>query len=170
MKIIVRIKKFNQRYPPSISNSNGSSVSLCPIRHGHWCRLPDDQTRRHCLADANFTRTQLCSGSEAFNKRHYDSNIKGDAANAADTAKSLWESCRGADGSVSSTARWQPQARLRSSVARGQWRATLGCGGLSRSSQYHWYTDFPPHYSGGCGEERSHFSPELTSERLPLWQ
>lgn len=91
MKIIVRIKKFNQRYPPSISNSNGSSASLCPTRRGHWCHLPDDQTRRHCLADANFTRTQLFSGSEAFNKRHYDSNIKEDAANAAETQQRAFE-------------------------------------------------------------------------------
>lgn len=51
----------------------------------NWRHLPDDQTRSQRLADANFTGTQLCSGSEAFNKRHYDSNIKGDAANAAET-------------------------------------------------------------------------------------
>lgn len=29
-------------------------------------------------------------------------------------------------------------------------------------------TVISPHYFGD-GEERSHFSPELTSERLPLW-
>ena len=34
MKIIVSSKKFNQRYHPSISNSNGSSGSLCPTRCG----------------------------------------------------------------------------------------------------------------------------------------
>lgn len=122
--------------------------------------------RGQCLADANFTGTWLCSARKPLRKGTMTPTSWEKQQMLQKHSKELFDNPVEEQTAVFSVQQELVlQAHLHSAAQAGWSWATLGCAGLSFLSVSLLHRLFHPTILGDVGK-RSHFSPELTSERL----